>query len=55
VLPGVTIGEGGVVAAVAVVSRDIPPFTIVAGNPARPIGSRPHPLSYALSYRPLLL
>jgi acetyltransferase-like isoleucine patch superfamily enzyme len=55
VLPGVTIGEGGVVAAGAVVSRDIPPFTIVAGNPARPIGSRPHPLSYALSYRPLLL
>jgi maltose O-acetyltransferase len=55
VLPGVTIGEGGVVAAGAVVSRDVPPFTIVAGNPARPIGSRSHPLSYALSYRPLLL
>ena len=55
VLPGVTIGEGAVVGAGAVVSRDVEPFTIVAGNPARPIGERPQPLSYSLSYRPLLL
>lgn len=34
VLRGVTIGEGGVVAAGAVVTRDVPPFSIVAGNPA---------------------
>jgi acetyltransferase-like isoleucine patch superfamily enzyme len=34
VLRGVTIGEGGVVAAGAVVTKDVPPYTIVAGNPA---------------------
>jgi hypothetical protein len=39
----------------AVVSRDVPPYTIVAGNPARPIGRRPADLSYALSYNPFLL
>jgi maltose O-acetyltransferase len=55
VLPGVSIGEGAVVGAGAVVSRDVPPFTIVAGNPARPIGRRPAGLSYALSYNPFLL
>jgi acetyltransferase-like isoleucine patch superfamily enzyme len=35
VLKGVTIGEGAIVAAGSVVSKDVPPFTIVAGNPAR--------------------
>lgn len=37
VLPGVTIGEGAIVGANAVVTRDVPPNTIVAGNPARVI------------------
>lgn len=37
ILPGVTIGEGAIVAAGSVVSRDVPPYTMVAGNPARPI------------------
>jgi acetyltransferase-like isoleucine patch superfamily enzyme len=54
VLPGVSIGEGAVVGAGAVVSRNVPPFTIVAGNPARPIGQRPQPLNYQLDYRPFL-
>ena len=37
---GVTIGEGAVVAARAVVVRDVAPFAIVAGNPARRVGER---------------
>jgi len=37
VLPGVTIGEGSVVGARSVVAEDVPPYTIVAGNPARVI------------------
>ncbi|MET0250723.1 MAG: antibiotic acetyltransferase, partial [Novosphingobium sp.] len=51
---GVTIGEGAVVAAGAVVSEDVDAYAIVAGNPARKIGSRPRDLSYALAYRPWL-
>jgi len=35
VLGGVTIGEGAIVGAGSVVSKDVPPFTIVAGNPAK--------------------
>ncbi len=35
VLKGVAIGEGAIVAAHAVVTSDVPPYTIVAGNPAR--------------------
>lgn len=40
VLPGVTIGTGAVVGAGAVVSKDVPPFTIVAGVPSKPIRER---------------
>jgi acetyltransferase-like isoleucine patch superfamily enzyme len=35
VFPGVTIGEGSIVSPGSVVMTDVPPFTIVAGNPAR--------------------
>ncbi len=35
VLPGVTIGEGSIVGARSIVVKDVPPYTIVAGNPAR--------------------
>jgi acetyltransferase-like isoleucine patch superfamily enzyme len=34
ILRGVTVGKGGIVAAGAVVTSDVPPYTIVAGNPA---------------------
>jgi len=37
ILPGVTIGEGAIVGARSVVNQDVPPYTIVAGNPARVI------------------
>ena len=40
VLRGVTIGEGSVVAAGSVVTKSVPPFSIVGGNPARVIRSR---------------
>lgn len=35
ILKGVTIGEGAVVAAGSVVTRDVPPYTVVGGNPAQ--------------------
>ncbi len=35
ILPGVTIGEGSIVGAKSVVTQDVAPFTVVAGNPAR--------------------
>ncbi|MFI6431380.1 CatB-related O-acetyltransferase [Rhodococcus oryzae] len=40
VMPGVRIGDGAIIAAGAVVTVDIPPYTIVGGNPARPIRRR---------------
>lgn len=40
ILSGVTIGDGAIVAAGAVVARDVPPYGIVAGNPARLIKHR---------------
>jgi len=50
ILPGVTIGRGAVVAAGAVVSRDVDPYTIVAGVPSRIIGHRQQDLEYSASY-----
>ena len=55
ILPGVAIGEGAVVGAGSVVTKDVEPYTIVAGNPARFIKKRSANLLYRLEYQPLLL
>jgi putative colanic acid biosynthesis acetyltransferase WcaF len=53
ILPGVEVGQGGLVAAGAVVSRDVEPWTIVAGVPARTVRSRRPDQRYRLgSFRP---
>lgn len=52
VLGGVTIGEGAIVAANATVTRDVPPFAVVAGTPATVVGERHQPQTYQLGYRP---
>lgn len=40
IMPGVTIGHGAIIGAKAVVGKDVPPYTIVAGNPAAVIRQR---------------
>lgn len=40
IMPGVTIGDGAIVAAKSVVVKDIPPYAIAGGNPAREIRKR---------------
>jgi acetyltransferase-like isoleucine patch superfamily enzyme len=48
ILPGVRLGEGCVVASGAVVTKDVPPFTVVGGVPAKVIGDRNRCLTYEL-------
>jgi len=48
ILPGVRIGEGAVVAAGAVVTKDVDPFTVVGGVPAKYIKERSRDINYEL-------
>jgi acetyltransferase-like isoleucine patch superfamily enzyme len=48
VLPGVTLGRGCAVGAGSIVTKDVPPYCVVAGNPAKQIGIRPNNLQYKL-------
>lgn len=40
IMPGVTIGEGAIIAAGSMVLKDVPPYTVVGGNPAKEIKKR---------------
>lgn len=46
VLPGVTIGEGAVCCAGCVVTKDVEPFSVVAGIPAKKVSERPRNMEY---------
>lgn len=51
VLPGVHIGEGAICCAGCVVTKDVEPYAIVAGIPARKVGERTRDLTYELRER----
>jgi len=51
VMPGVTLGEGAVVMAGAVVTKSVPPYRIVGGNPAADLGERRCKPAYHLDRR----
>jgi acetyltransferase-like isoleucine patch superfamily enzyme len=53
VLPGCTIGEGAVVGAGAIVTKDIEPYTINVGIPARKVGERNKDLTYVFDGKPI--
>lgn len=46
IMPNVKIGQGAVVGAASLVTKDVPPFTIVIGIPAKPLKKIDHPLTY---------
>jgi acetyltransferase-like isoleucine patch superfamily enzyme len=53
ILPGVKIGKGAVVAAGSIVTKNIAPYEVVAGIPAKYIKTRNDNLDYSISYRRL--
>lgn len=52
ILPGIKIGRGAVIGACSVVTRDIPEYAVVAGNPAKIIKYRNNALQYELNFKP---
>lgn len=52
ILPGVTVGEGAYVAAAALVNRDVEPYTLVGGVPAKKIRDRSRDIEYTLEHFP---
>jgi len=52
ILPGVTVGKGAVVAAKAVVTKDVPDYAVVGGNPAKVITTRKEQAYESVYYRP---
>lgn len=53
ILPGITLGKGSVVAAGSVVTKDVPPYSVVAGVPAKIVNTRPTNLDYETKYQRL--
>lgn len=51
IMPGVTIGEGAIVLAGSVVTKDVEPWIIVGGNPAKKIRERKQDVDYKQVYR----
>ena len=52
ILQGVSIGKGAVISAGSVVTKDVDPYTVVAGIPAKKIGERSKKLEYNPAWRP---
>jgi acetyltransferase-like isoleucine patch superfamily enzyme len=50
-LPGVTVGQGAIVAAGSIVTASVPPMTVVQGNPAKRVGRCEIPLGSQTSRR----
>lgn len=51
IMPGVVIGKGAVVYPCSVVTKNVPEFAIVAGNPAKIVGKRTDKIDYTLDFR----
>lgn len=51
IMPGITIGEGAIVLAGSVVTKDVEPWAIVGGNPAKKIRERSREIDYKQIYR----